>query len=144
MDAISALNQKIRDHIPLSEAMQFNIDALSLDSIRVSAPLAPNINIHGSGFAGSLYSIAILTGWALATHVMQELHITAELVVAKAEIRYRAPVTEALVCHSSCNAEQRQQFMLGVKESGNGRLELDVEIGHRQARLHAVYIALAR
>ena len=144
MDAISALNRKIRDHIPLSEAMQFSIDALSLDSIRVSAPLEPNINIHGTGFAGSLYSIAVLTGWALATHVMQELHINAELVVAKAEIRYRAPVTAALVCRSSCNAEQRQQFMLAVNESGKGRLDLDVEIGDRQVLLHASYIALVR
>ena len=109
MDAATALTQKICDHIPLSQAMQFNIEALSLDSIRVSAPLEPNINIHGTGFAGSLYSIGILTGWALATHVMDELEMKAELVVGKAEIKYRAAVTSALICVSSRNASRTKK-----------------------------------
>ena len=142
MDAATALTQKIRDHIPLSQAMQFSIDELGLDSIRVSAPLEPNINIHGTGFAGSLYSIGILTGWALATHVMDELEMKAELVVGKAEIRYRAPVTSALTCVCSCNDEQRQQFMHGVQESGKGRLDLEIVIGDGQALIQAGFVAV--
>ena len=142
MDAAAALTQKIRDHIPLSQAMQFSIEALSPDSIRVCAPLEPNINIHGTGFAGSLYSIGILTGWALATHVMDELEMKAELVVGKAEIKYRAPVTSALVCVSSCSDEQRLQFMQAVEESGKGRLDLEIVIGDRQALIQAGFVAV--
>ena len=144
MDAATALAQKIRDHIPLSDAMQFSIDTLSLDSIQVSAPLEPNINIHGTGFAGSIYSIGILTGWALATHTMDELDIIADLVVGKAEIRYLSPVTSALICRSSCSDEQRQQFRLGLIESGKSRLNLEIEIGDRQALIEAGFIAVVR
>lgn len=99
MSTASALQATIRDSIPLSQAMQFSIDTLDLDEIRVSAPLEPNINIHGTGFAGSIYSIAVLTGWALCTHILQALEIDAELVVGKAGIRYLAPVTGNLECH---------------------------------------------
>jgi thioesterase domain-containing protein len=144
MDAAAALTRKIRDHIPLSEAMQFSIDELSLDSIQVSAPLEPNINIHGTGFAGSIYSIGILTGWALATHTMDELDMIADLVVGKAEIRYRAPVTSALICRSSCSDEQRQQFRNGLSESGKSRLNLEIEIGDQQALIEAGFIAVGR
>jgi hypothetical protein len=70
MTAAQALEQKIRTAIPLSAAMQFSIKVLNQDEIQVSAPLEPNINVHGTGFAGSIYSAAILTGWALCTHVI--------------------------------------------------------------------------
>ena len=145
MNAATALQQKIRQVIPLSDAMQFSIRDLSLDTIRVTAPLEPNINIHGTGFAGSIYSLGVLTGWALCTHIMDELGIEAELVVARAEIRYRAPVNGDLECSCACSAAQRESFRQGVAAVGKGKLVLDVEVGgDRQAVLQATYIALAR
>ena len=143
MNAIMTLEQKIRRAIPLSDAMQFSIRELSLDAIQVAAPLEPNINIHGTGFAGSIYSLGVLTGWALCTHILEELGIEAELVVARAEIRYRAPVNGELECSCSCSAAQRESFRQGIAEAGKGKLLLDIEVGgDRQAVLQATYIAL--
>jgi thioesterase domain-containing protein len=143
MDTATALQQKIRRAIPLSEAMQFSIRGLSMDAIEVAAPLEPNINIHGTGFAGSIYSLGVLTGWALCTHIMDELGIEAELVVARAEIRYRAPVNGELECSCACSAAQRESFQQGVATVGKGKLVLDVEVGgDRQAVLQATYIAV--
>lgn len=145
MTKASALEQKIRASIPLSEAIQFSIEALSLEEIRVTAPLKPNINIHGTGFAGSIYSIAVLTGWALCAHIMAELEIDGELVVGSAEIRYRAPVTTDLVCHCACTDAQRQSFYQGVQSSAKGKLVLDIEVGDRpHARLQATFYAVKR
>ena len=145
MNASDVLEQKIRQAIPLSEAMQFSISSLSLDGIQVRAPLEPNINIHGTGFAGSIYAVGVLTGWALCTHIMQETDIEAELVVAGAEIRYRAPVTGELECSCVCSMEQRNSFRQGVEKAGKGKLLLDIEIGgNRQAVLQATYIAVIR
>lgn len=144
MNAATALEQKIRRAIPLSDAMQFSIRELSLDAIRVAAPLEPNINIHGTGFAGSIYSLGVLTGWALCAHIMQELGVEAELVVARAEIRYRAPVSGELECSCTCSTAQRESFQQGVVEVGKGKLQLDIEIGSdRQAVLQATFIAVA-
>ena len=145
MDEAIALQRKIRATIPLSEAMQFNIDALSLDAIRVSAPLPPNVNIHGTGFAGSIYSMAVLTGWALCTHILEKMNIDADLVVARAEIRYRAPVTGDLRCQTVVEADAREQFLRDVREQGKGVLQLTVELGDGpDAVLQASYCALAR
>ncbi|MDH3218472.1 MAG: thioesterase domain-containing protein [Gammaproteobacteria bacterium] len=145
MSAASVLQQKIRQTIPLSDAMEFRIDALGLDSIRVSAPLSPNSNIHGTGFAGSIYSAAILAGWALCTHILGEHQVEAELVVAQADIRYRAPVTGDLQCRASTDENQRAQFLRGVREQGKGLLALDIAVGDGpQAQLRATYCAVAR
>jgi thioesterase domain-containing protein len=144
MNAATALQQKIRRAIPLSDAMQFSIREMSLDAIQVIAPLEPNINIHGTGFAGSIYSLGVLTGWALCTHIMDELGIEAELVVARAEIRYRKPISVDLECSCACSSAQRESFRESVDALGKGKLVLDVEIGgDRQAVLQATYIAIA-
>jgi len=143
MTAATALQQKIRRVIPLSDAMQFSIINLSQDAIKVVAPLEPNINVHGTGFAGSIYSLGVLTGWALCTHIMDELGIEAELVVARAEIRYRAPVNGDLECSCACSAVQRESFRQDLVAVGKGKLVLDVEVGgDRQAVLQATYIAV--
>jgi thioesterase domain-containing protein len=145
MSAALTLTQKIRGSIPLSEAMQFSIDQLQPGKIRVSAPLQPNINIHGTGFAGSIYSLAVLTGWALCTHILEELAVDADLVVGRAEISYRAPVTGDFECHCSASDTQREAFLQGIRERGKGRLELDIAVGDLpQATLHATYVAIAK
>lgn len=145
MTAAQALEQKIRNAIPLSDAMQFTIKVLNHDEIQVSAPLEPNINVHGTGFAGSIYSAAILTGWALCTHVMDELELEGDLVVAKAEISYRAPVTSALECKCQVSEQQRDAFARGLLDSGKGKLLLEVSVGDLpHATLQATYIAVGR
>lgn len=145
MSAAQSLTQKIRNAIPLSEAMQFSIEELELDAIRVTAPLQPNINIHGTGFAGSIYSLAVLTGWALCTHIIDEFKLDAELVVGRAEIAYRAPVTGDLDCRCGTDTAQRDTFLAEFRDRGKGRLVLDIDVGDRpQASLQATFVAVAR
>ena len=145
MDAAEALQQKIRATIPLSEAMQFTIESLEPGSIAVIAPLQPNVNIHGTGFAGSIYSVAVLTGWALCTHILEQTAVDADLVVAKAEIRYRAPVKGDLRCKTAASASQRDSFLQDVQSKGKGRLLLEVEVGDLPcALLKASFYAVAR
>jgi thioesterase domain-containing protein len=145
MSAADDLTRKIREAIPLSESMQFSIDQLDSAEIRVSAPLSPNINIHGTGFAGSLYSVAVLTGWALCTHLIDEAGIDADLVVARAEISYRAPVNGNIECRCSASVAQRGLFLQSIRERGKGKLLLDIAVGDLpQASLQATFVALAR
>jgi len=144
VSAAGRLQQKIRATIPLSDAMQFTIASLDLERIQVSAPLPPNVNIHGTGFAGSLYSLAVLTGWALCTHILDELGFDAELVVGRGEIRYRAPVTGDIECACACSAQLRDEFERDLRERGKGKLRLEVTVGDApQAVLQATYVAIA-
>ena len=144
-DAASLLQQKIRSSIPLSEAMQFSITNLSVNAITVSAPLQPNVNIHGTGFAGSIYSLAVLTGWALCVHIMDELGLDGDLVVAGAEIRYRSPARGDLLCSTVTSASEREKFASDFVASGKARLRLQVDIGDDpNAVLQATYVAVTR
>ncbi len=138
------LQNKIRTSIPLSEAMQFTIIELNPGAILVQAPLEPNVNIHGTGFAGSIYSLAVLTGWALSTHIMTLNHMQGELVVARAEIKYRYPISGAIRCRAEANEEDSDGFRKGFETSGKGKLVLGVEVGESEnAILQATYIALS-
>jgi thioesterase domain-containing protein len=145
MSAAEALTRKIRAAIPISATMQFSIGHLQVGEIQVTAPLQPNINVHGTGFAGSIYSLAILTGWALCTHILDEHSEDADLVVGKAEITYRAPVENDLDCRCSATVSQRDTFLQGLREHGKGRLSLAISVGDLpQARLLATFVAIAR
>jgi len=139
------LQDKIRSAIPVSEAMQFSIAELSPHSILVRAPLAPNVNIHGTGFAGSIYSIAVLAGWGLSTHIMDQLGMDGELVVSRAEIKYRAPVTGPIECRAVAGEAEIGEFQDSFNNTGKGRLSLTIEVGDApQAVLAGTFYAVAK
>ncbi len=133
------LQQKIRSAIPLSDEMQFEIVELAENSICVRAPLAPNVNIHGTGFAGSIYSLAVLTGWALVTHITASQNISSELVVSKAEIRYLKPIDGDIVCRCEVTGSEINQFIRYFENKGRSRLRLEIKVGSNQAVLNASY-----
>lgn len=56
-------------------------------------PEAGNQNPHHTLFAGSLFSLATLTGWGLIWLLLRERHLGGTIILADAHIRYSAPVT---------------------------------------------------
>ncbi|WP_049763106.1 thioesterase domain-containing protein [Shewanella denitrificans] len=94
-DLLSQLERTWHQTIPVSEFMQ--IAPLSFDDemFTVTAPLTPNINLHQTMFAGSIYTLMTLTGWGMVWLQQKRQGITADIVLADAKIKYHAPVTEA-------------------------------------------------
>ncbi|MCB1725190.1 MAG: YiiD C-terminal domain-containing protein [Chromatiaceae bacterium] len=142
MNDIAALESRIHSGIPLSRAMRFRICSLDGHAIRVEAPLEPNINVHGTGFAGSLYALGILTAWAMTAHVIARAGLDAELVVASATIRYRAPVTGDITCACDVEVPAAAAFVAALGGRGRARLALRVQIGagpaaEIEAHMHA-------
>ena len=139
---IERLQRRIHVGIPLSRAMGFRINSLGETSILVEAPLSPNVNVHETGFAGSLFGLGILTAWGLATHIVTQQGLVVSLVVARADIRYRAPVTSDIVC--SCEVERgvAEGFVDRLATEESASLGTEVLIGDRSqavltATLHA-------
>lgn len=127
--AMDALTQHIRQQIPLADGMDFSIRELDSQGIVVQAPLSPNINVHGTGFAGSLYSLSALAAWAYTTHLLEQSGIDADVVMAQAEIRYRRPVVTEIECTCHCDPEVSAAFVQHLEQRGRARLALVVEIG---------------
>lgn len=143
-DYLVNLQEKIHSNIPLSGAMQFTIEELDSRSIRVRAPLQPNVNVHGTGFAGSIYSIAVLAGWALCTHIMDLNQMVGDLVVADAEIKYRSPITGDIRCQGEVNEVDRDAFCNSFESRGKGKLVLTINVGSApNAILRGTYFAVS-
>jgi thioesterase domain-containing protein len=80
--------------IPLSEFMQLAVESFDGQRLRCSAPLTPNKNLHHTMFAGSIYSMATLTGWGMVYLQLKSLGLEGDIVLADAKIRYLAPVKQ--------------------------------------------------
>ncbi len=136
------LQDKIHRHIPLSQAMGYRITELTDRRISVAAPLAPNRNIHGTGFAGSLYGLGMLAAWGLCAHIIARSGLDADLVVVEATIRYRAPVRGDIACHCSSTDDAAQAFVDDLAAKGRARVALEVAIGDGPAAvIHAMMYA---
>lgn len=92
----AALEARLLAAIPLASAMQVRITHFDGERIRLEAPLRPNINDKGTGFAGSLATLVTLSGWCLATLVGEADGERCEAAVYRSETDFLRPVREAL------------------------------------------------
>ncbi len=91
---VQELTQTWQQAIPLSEFMQLQVQSFDGHQLQCSAPLAPNKNPHHTMFAGSIYSMATLTGWGMVYLQMKALGLQGDIVLADAQIRYLASVKQ--------------------------------------------------
>ena len=92
-ELLNQLRQTWHRTIPVSEFMQIAPLSFTDGELCVSAPLAPNINLHNTMFAGSIYTLMTLTGWGAVWLNQQLVGVAGDIVLADAHIRYLAPVT---------------------------------------------------
>jgi len=62
---IAELENTWYTRIPITKAMQAKVQSFDGNVLVVEAALEPNINLHGTAFAGSLYTVSALTGWSM-------------------------------------------------------------------------------
>jgi thioesterase domain-containing protein len=125
-EAAGRLNRRLREQIPLTRHMDLRITRVDEGGLRLDAPLAPNVNDKGTGFAGSLATLATLAGWALATLLAEQATGTpCEAAVFESELRYVRPVRGDF--HAVCampSQAQRRAFADALRERGRAKLEL--------------------
>lgn len=127
--------------------MKLQIVSLGPASINTSAPLEPNRNMHGTGFAGALYSLAVATGWALVHNRLDVAGLTGQLVVKEATIHYKRPVTGDIELEASFGSDASDDD-LRCSLSENGRLNFPLMIsinsnGKKCGYLKANYVVIA-
>ena len=89
LDEITAY---VHEHIPITARLGARVEDYDGSSVRLSAPLAPNLNHRGTGFGGSLSTLAILSGWVLVHLQLRERGVAAEVVIQRASLDFEAPV----------------------------------------------------
>ena len=78
--------------------MEIEAAGFSDGELVVRAPFTPNRNVHGTAFAGSLFTVCVLTAWGRTWLALRERGLDGLIVVADSRIDYRKAVTGDLVC----------------------------------------------
>lgn len=127
---LKELEDKLHLEIPLTKYMQLKIDKMDETSFYTSAPLLPNINDKGTGFAGSLGTLVTISAWGLCFLKAKELGFdNCMIAIIKSDISYRAPVTKDMICQTLIPSEE-QLHLLGnkLKEKKSGSIKIESKI----------------
>lgn len=92
-DWCAELQQTWEDTIPISQHMGIKLQRYTGYRLEVIASLNKNVNLHGTMFAGSIFSLATLTGWGLIYLQLKKLNLQGEIVLGDGDIHYHKPVT---------------------------------------------------
>jgi thioesterase domain-containing protein len=114
--------------IPLAAAMAIAIDSYDGATLAVRAPLNPNRNLHGTAFAGSLFSACVLTAWGATWLKFREQGLVGQIVVVDSTIRYRRAVSGDLVCRCTPDDAAVAACLEKFQELGRGSIVLECRI----------------
>jgi thioesterase domain-containing protein len=134
---LQRLEQQLHADIALARPMQVRVLAADETGLVLGAPLKANGNDKGTAFGGSLYSLAVLAGWALLSQQMRSRGIDCEVVIQESEVEYLQPVIadfEAKVRAPDDAALQRCLRTL----ARHARARIEVEVIVESARVEAV------
>lgn len=142
-DWCGQLQQAWYDHIPLSEKMGVRISQYTGKKFITTMPEAGNQNPHHTLFAGSMFSLATLTGWGLIWLLLRERHLGGTIILADAHIRYSTPVSgrPSAVADLGSLSGDLDRLARGRK----ARVQLNVELfgdDSKGALFEGVYIVL--
>lgn len=145
-DPLRTLRTKLRQSMPITDAMGLRVVAREGTGVVLGAPLAPNINHKGTAFAGSLNATATLAGWGTIWLILREHGIRSHVVIQDSAVHYFRPVRGDFTARcKGPTAAAIQRLVDAVRKKGRGRLELDVTIadgGGDAVKFHGRYVAL--
>ncbi|WP_444995974.1 YiiD C-terminal domain-containing protein [Aliikangiella sp. IMCC44359] len=105
--------------IPISKKLGWKIQQITPKMIITTTNLEPNINIHGTAFAGSIYAAGMATGWTLLKCWYDQQNYNADLVAAEANIKYIKPVYQDFLCRSQLEEKSPNHTKLITRLSQN-------------------------
>ena len=130
MDDRVYLEQLLHQDIPLTQALGLGVLGWRDGELRLSLPLAANLNHKSSMFGGSLYCAAVLAGWGWLHLRLREAGIEdGHIVIHEGKIEYPLPVVDdAMAICSAPSPEAWERFESIYRRRGRSRLELHSRI----------------
>ena len=130
----AAFTDYLWEQIPICKEMGITASQSMRNEFSLQAPLHPNRNVHGTAFAGSLYTVMAMSGWGLIRvdlnrHLQSIEGKRADLWLTKASIRYADPVTEGFAAVAKTDDRLLDHFWSKMIRKGRGKMRLNVTIG---------------
>jgi thioesterase domain-containing protein len=136
------LQRRIDGEIMLAKPMGVIVESADDAGIILRAPLPLNANHKGTAFGGSLYALAVLTGWAWLTRYIASNEINADAVIQESNMRFLVPVQGELRAHIMPPTDSDiAKFRKLLLRAGRGRIRLRVEM-HQGPKLATVFDGL--
>jgi thioesterase domain-containing protein len=136
------LQERIDREIILAKPMGVIVESADDLGLVLRAPLAPNANHKGTAFGGSLYSLAVLAGWAWLTRFLATRGLDAEAVIQESSMRFLKPVHgEMRACLEIPAAADIDKFQKMLVRAARGRIRLQVKM-HEGSALATIFDGL--
>ena len=114
--------------------------------VLLEAPLAPNINMHGTMFGGSGATLALLAAWSVVHLKLEAEGLTSKLVIHRTETEYLLPVEGAAQASARLENADWESFRNTYERRGRARLTVTAELlygGKVAARLIGEFVAIS-
>ncbi|KRA99390.1 thioesterase [Devosia sp. Root685] len=141
-----ALRSYLHDHIPLSRAMAVEVLEASAEHVLLQAPLAPNINMHGTMFGGSAATLALLAAWSVMHLKLEAEGIASQLVIHRTATEYLLPISGLAQASASLDDSGWPTFLQTYQRRGRARLTVTAELlyeGKLAGRLTGEFVAIS-
>lgn len=122
------LTAYLHREVPLTAAMQIRVLQCAPDFVEIEAPLTPNLNLHGTAFAGSLTTLGLISGWTLLNAALRDAQLKAHLVAQKSECTFHAPGTQSLHASARLPEEAWAHFLSALEKKGRARINIVTEV----------------
>lgn len=126
MDERAYLERRLHQDIPLTRALGLGVLGWQDGELRLSLPLAANLNHKSSMFGGSLYCAAVLAGWGWLHLSLREAGIVdGHIVIQQGQIDYTEPVLgDAVALCAAPPAAEWERFLALYRRRGLARIGL--------------------
>jgi thioesterase domain-containing protein len=109
--------------IPLSCAMQISAIDVSDQAVRLSAPLAPNLNHRATVFGGSASALAILSAWSLLHVRLHAIAPAVSIVIQRHNMSFDRPMNGAFAaCASLATPDEWPRFLRALSRWRKARI----------------------
>jgi thioesterase domain-containing protein len=142
------LEQYLYDKIPLSRAMQVSALEVNEHTVRLQAPLAPNVNHRSTVFGGAGSALAILSAWSLLHVRLHAQEAAASIVIQRHSMSYERPMHGDFAARAwLAEPQEWPRFMRTLNRWGKARISVNsmLEYGGEQAGLFSgEFVAFGR
>ncbi len=136
-----------RRDIPLTAALGIAVESYDGVTLAVRAPLSANRNLHGTVFAGSLFSVCALTGWGAVWLALRESGQDGVIFAADSHVQFRKGVAGDFVCRCTPDTGGLRAGLDAFKSKGRASIDVACTIdqdGKRAVTFTSRYVVHAK
>jgi thioesterase domain-containing protein len=142
----SEIQSYLHEHIPLSTAMQVQVEVATPERVVLGAPLRPNINHRDTVFGGSASALAILSAWSLLHLKLSTGGYKTRLVIQRNSMSYEQAILGYFTARAaSPTFEQWKAFTRMLERKGRARISVSSTLlyeGQEVGRFEGEFVAL--